>query len=169
MRRLVSLARSGACLLGILSIAAAAGAQDFRGAITGRISDAQGGRLPGATVVATHLATNVESTSTTDSAGDYAIPYLPPGPYRLTAELSGFKKVVREGVEVRIGDRLTIDLPMEVGQLEETVTVAADTPLLETRTGSAGQVIDEIHELGHVVRQRARSRTSACPDSHRAV
>jgi len=143
MRRLVSLARSGACLLGILSIAAAAGAQDFRGAITGRISDAQGGRLPGATVVATHLATNVESTSTTDSAGDYAIPYLPPGTYRLTAELSGFKKVVREGVEVRIGDRLTIDLPMEVGQLEETVTVAADTPLLETRTGSAGQVIDE--------------------------
>jgi hypothetical protein len=51
--------------------------------------------------------------------------------------------VVREGVEVRIGDRLTIDVPMEVGQLEETVTVSAETPLLETRSGSAGQVIDE--------------------------
>lgn len=139
MRRFVSLALA----LALFVCAPAAVAQDFRGAITGRITDAQGGRLPGATVTATHVATNVLSTATTDAAGDYAIPYLPTGTYRLTVELSGFKKVVREGLEVRIGDRLSIDVPLEVGQVEETVTVQAETPLLETRSGSAGQVIDE--------------------------
>jgi Carboxypeptidase regulatory-like domain len=143
MRRFASFVRAGLPALLALLVAASAGAQDFRGAIAGRISDAQGGRLPGATVTATNLATNAVSTTTTDAAGDYAIPYLTPGTYRVTVELSGFKKIVREGVEVRIGDRLTIDLPLEVGQLEETVTVSADTPLLETRSGSAGQVIDE--------------------------
>jgi hypothetical protein len=140
MRRFVSLA---ALALALFVCAPVADAQDFRGGITGRITDAQGGRLPGATVTATHVATNVASTSTTDSAGDYSLPYLPTGTYRLTVELSGFKKVVRDGIEVRIGDRLSIDVPLQVGQVEETVTVQAETPLLETRSGSAGQVIDE--------------------------
>jgi hypothetical protein len=143
MRGFLSFARSGAPWLLVLALATSAHAQDFRGTITGRISDAQGGRLPGATVTATNTATNAESATTTDAAGDYSIPYLAPGTYRVTVELQGFKKVVREGVEVRIGDRLAIDLPLEVGQIEETVTVSAETPLLETRTGSAGQVIDE--------------------------
>jgi len=138
--RYVSLA---ALVLALSCGASGADAQDFRGAITGRITDAQGGRLPGATVTATHIATNVVSTTTTDSEGDYAISYLPAGAYRVTVELSGFKKVVRDGVEVRIGDRLSINLPLDVGQIEETVTVQAETPLLETRSGSAGQVIDE--------------------------
>jgi hypothetical protein len=143
MRRVTSLVRPVllAVLLGTMSSTATA--QDFRGTIAGRIVDGQGGRLPGVTVTATNVATNAASSTTTDSLGDFAIPYLTPGQYRLTVELSGFKKAVREGIEVRIGDRLSLDVSLEVGQLEETVTVAADTPLLETRTGSAGQVIDE--------------------------
>jgi hypothetical protein len=128
--------------LALFVCAAAVDAQDFRGAVTGRITDAQGGRLPGATVTATNIATNVPSSTTTDAAGDYLIAYLTGGTYRVTVELAGFKKVVRE-VEVRIGDRLSVDMSLDVGQLEETVTVAADTPLLETRSGSAGQVIGE--------------------------
>ena len=120
-----------------------AAAQDFRGSITGRVSDAQGGRLPGATVTAVNVDTNVSATTTTDAAGDFALSYLNAGTYRLTFEIQGFKKAVRDKVEVRIGDRLAIDVALEVGQLEETVTVAADTPLLETRSGSAGQVIGE--------------------------
>ncbi|HEY7502038.1 MAG TPA: carboxypeptidase-like regulatory domain-containing protein [Vicinamibacterales bacterium] len=143
MRTLLRSVRTGVLFVLVAAAAAPAAAQDFRGSITGRIADAQGGFLPGATVTATNLATNAESSTTTDGVGGYTIPYLTPGTYRLTAELSGFKKVIREGVEVRIGDRLAIDLKLDVGQLEETVTVAAETPLLETRSGSAGQVIDE--------------------------
>ena len=140
MRRYVSLA---ALALALFICATAADAQDFRGGITGRITDAQGGRLPGVTVTATHLATNVASTATTDSDGGFSIPYLAPGAYKVTAELSGFKKAAREGIEVRIGDRIELALSLEVGNFEETVSVAADTPLLDTRSGSAGQVIDE--------------------------
>ena len=138
MRRYVTLA---ALALAMFVCAAAADAQDFRGAITGRITDAQGGRLPGVTITATNIATNVPSSTTTDTAGDYMIAYLVGGTYRVTVELQGFKKIVRE-VEVRIGDRLSLDLSLEVGQLDETVNVAADTPLLES-AAAAGQVIGE--------------------------
>jgi carboxypeptidase family protein/TonB-dependent receptor-like protein len=124
-------------------LAAPAAAQDPRGAITGRIRDSSGGSLPGATVTATNVATNVSSTTVTNADGRYNLPYLTPGRYRVTAELSGFKKLVRDGIEVRIGDRLDLDLTMELGEVEETVTVTAQASLLESGTGSAGQVIDE--------------------------
>jgi hypothetical protein len=79
----------------------------------------------------------------TTGEGLFTIPYLTPGTYTVVAELSGFKKSVREGLDVRIGDRLVVDLSMEVGQLEETVLVTAQSPLLEMGSASAGQVIDE--------------------------
>src|SRR6186713_1353661 len=86
----------------VLALAAAsldASAQDFRGGVTGRIVDASGGRMPGVTVTATHVATNVASTTTTNSEGDYAILFLNAGIYTVTAELSGFKKISRQNIE----------------------------------------------------------------------
>jgi len=126
-----------------LAVAATAAGQEFRGAITGRVNDKSGAVLPGVTVTATNVATNVSSTTVTTGEGLFTIPYLTPGTYTVAAELSGFKKSVREGLEVRIGDRLVVDLSMEVGQLEETVLVTAQSPLLEMGSASAGQVIDE--------------------------
>ena len=126
-----------------LAVAATAAGQEFRGAITGRVNDKSGGVLPGVTVTATNVATNVSSTTVTTGEGLFTIPYLTPGTYTVVAELSGFKKSVREGLDVRIGDRLVVDLSMEVGQLEETVLVTAQSPLLEMGSASAGQVIDE--------------------------
>jgi hypothetical protein len=117
--------------------------QDFRGAITGRITDKSGAVLPGVTVTATNVATNVGTTTTTNNEGLYSILYLNPGNYTLVVELSGFKKVQRQNLDVRVGDRLTVDLILEVGQIEETVMVTAQSPLLEMASGSAGQVIDE--------------------------
>src|SRR3954471_11927577 len=134
------------CVLAVMLLAtlvATAKAQDFRGGITGRIADGSGGRLPGVTVTATNVATKVASTTTTNGEGDYTILYLTPGVYTLTAELSGFKKVVQENVEVRISDRVGIDLKMDVGRIEETISVSADSPILQTTSGSTGQVIDE--------------------------
>ncbi len=123
--------------------AAAASAQDFRGAITGKLTDKSGGVLPGTTVTATNVATNVTSTTTTNTEGLYTIPYLTPGTYTVAAELSGFKKLQRSGIDVRVGDRLVLDLSLEVGAIEETVMVTAQSPLLEMGSASAGQVIDE--------------------------
>ncbi|MEP6918060.1 MAG: carboxypeptidase-like regulatory domain-containing protein, partial [Acidobacteriota bacterium] len=134
------------CLL-VIALAAAfaapASSQDPRGAVSGRITDESGGRMPGVTVTSKNVDTNVTSTTTTNGEGDYSILYLTPGRYSVAAELSGFKKVVRDGIDVRIGDRLSVDLRLDVGRMEETVSVTAEAPLLETRSASVGQVINE--------------------------
>ncbi len=91
----------------------------------------------------TNKDTNVATNTVTNDTGNYSMLYLQPGAYTVTAELQGFRKMTRENVEVRLGDRLEIDFKLEVGRMEEVVTVAAETPLLDTRSGSAGQVIDE--------------------------
>ena len=135
---------AAACALAVALLTAdGASAQDFRGAVTGRVMDQSGGVLPGVTVTVTNKETNVSNNTVTNETGTYSLLYLQPGAYTVSAELQGFKKMSRENVDVRLGDRLEIDFKLEVGRLEEVVTVAADTPLLETRTGSAGQVIDE--------------------------
>ena len=82
--------------------AAPVSAQDFRGSIIGRVNDSSGARLPGATVTATNTATNVGSRTTTNGDGNYSVLYLTPGTYTVAVELAGFRRVVREGVEVRV-------------------------------------------------------------------
>jgi hypothetical protein len=134
--------RSRLLLLILAALPVAAHAQDFRGAIGGRVIDESGGVLPGVSVTVNNASTNVNQSTVTNDTGTYSLLYMTPGSYKVTAEMQGFKKMVRD-VEVRLGDRLEIDFKMEVGRLEESVTVAAETPLLDTRSGSAGQVIDE--------------------------
>jgi len=118
-------------------------AQESRGSISGTVKDNSGGALPGVTVTATKKDTNQGTSTVTNETGAYTLLFLQPGIYAVTAELPGFKKVLRDNVEVRVNDRLGVDLAMEIGGIEETVTVLAETPLLETRSGSQGQIIDE--------------------------
>jgi hypothetical protein len=118
-------------------------AQESRGSISGTVKDNSGGALPGVTVTATKKDTNQATSAVTNDVGSFNLLYLQPGIYAVTAELSGFKKTVRDNVEVRVNDRMGIDLTMEIGGIEETVTVLAESPLLETRSGSQGQIIDE--------------------------
>ncbi|HVD92257.1 MAG TPA: carboxypeptidase regulatory-like domain-containing protein [Vicinamibacterales bacterium] len=118
-------------------------AQDFRGAVTGRIVDSSSARMPGVTVTATNVATNVASSTVTNGEGEYSILFLNPGTYTVSAELSGFKKVVRPGISVSIGDKLDVNMTLEIGSMEETVSVTAESPMLATTSGSTGQVIGE--------------------------
>src|SRR3954468_7016382 len=123
MRRMI------VAVLAALCAASVSSAQDFRGGITGRITDASGGRMPGVTVTATNVATNVASATTTNGEGDYAILFLNPGRYSITAELAGFKKVVRPNLQVTVGEKLGVDLSLEVGAMAETVQVSAESPM----------------------------------------
>ena len=116
-----------AMMLLLATTAGLASAQEFRGGISGRVTDTSKGRLPGATVTVTNIATNVAATTTTNGEGDYTILYLTPGNYTLSVELSGFKKMVRDAIEVRVGDKLAIDATLDVGRMEETVTVTAES------------------------------------------
>jgi len=122
--------------------ATASAAQEFRGAVTGRVTDSSGLVVPGATVTVMNTATGVAATATTNETGSFTVPYLTPGSYTVAFELTGFYKVVRS-VELRVGDRLEVDATLQPGAVAETVSVTAQVPLLETTTGSAGQVIDE--------------------------
>ena len=133
---------SGLVLL-ITALAGPAFAQDFRGAIGGRVGDSSGALLPGVTVTATNTATNQATSSVTNTEGLYNLPFLTPGVYHVIAELTGFKRLERQGIEVRVGDRLTLDLRLELGGIEETISVTSAAPLLDLSSASSGQVIDE--------------------------
>jgi hypothetical protein len=120
----------------------AAVAQEARGTITGTVIDPSKGVLPGASVTVTNIAMGTDVSLVTNEVGFFEAPYLLSGTYRIAIELTGFKKYVREGVEVRVGDRLELELPLELGGAQEEVTVTADTPLLQTTNGSLGEVVD---------------------------
>jgi hypothetical protein len=120
---------------------APAAAQEARGTIAGTVKDASGAVTPGATVTITNVAMQTTVTVVANEAGIFQAPFLIPGTYHVTAELSGFKKAARE-VELRIADRLAVDLTLETGVTAETINVTADTPLLEVGNASLGNVVD---------------------------
>jgi hypothetical protein len=128
----------------IVACAAATGvSQEFRGSITGRVVDNNGAAVANAAVTVTNAATNASSSTTTNGDGDYTALYLIPGSYAVTVEAAGFKKSTRRNIEIRVGDKLQIDLQLEVGNVSDTVNVTSDVPLLETNSATAGQVIDQ--------------------------
>lgn len=120
----------------------AAWGQDPRGSIVGQVSDSTGAVVPRVSVKLTHVETNVTTTAVSNEQGSYEAHYLPTGSYRVTAEMTGFKSWTRPPVELRIGDRLRIDIQLEVGSMAESVEVVAQAPVLEATTGHIGQVID---------------------------
>jgi hypothetical protein len=92
-------------------------AQDSRGSISGRITDPQDAVLPGATVTLKSIASNVENTSVTNGEGNYSFPLLQPGIYSVTVAAQGFSNQTREGIELRVADKLTLDLQMQVASV----------------------------------------------------
>jgi hypothetical protein len=127
----------------------AAFAQEFRAGITGIVRDTQGAVMPGVTIEAQNLATNDVSRATTNESGYYAFPVLPIGTYRLTVAPAGFKKSVRNDLELRVGDQVQQDFTLEVGAVSEEITVSAGTELLQTLVTDKGQVVGEenVHDL----------------------
>ncbi len=118
-------------------------AQETRATLTGRVTDSSGSAMPNVVVEATNVATNTTASCTTNEQGDYVIPYILPGTYNLRARATGFKTFVRQSIDIHIGDQIQIDIPMEIGQQSQRVTVTATTPLLQTASSSVGQVIDQ--------------------------
>ena len=125
-----------------LIFVSAASAQEFRGAITGRVTDADGAIVSGARVSVTNLGTNTSTWATTDESGNYTVLFLTPALYDVAVEARGFKKLLRRAIDVRVGDKLTLDLALEVGEVAETVNIVSETPLLQSATATSGQVID---------------------------
>jgi hypothetical protein len=115
--------------------------QQFRGSITGRVVDAQDAGIPAAKVVATETATQARHETVSGNTGQYTLPFLQPGDYRLEASAPGFKRYVRESVHVSANDQIGIEIVLEIGPLADSVTVTAEAPMLNTTSASTGQVI----------------------------
>ena len=117
-------------------------AQESRGSITGKVTDPQNAVVPNAAVVVTNTATNVATRVTTNQTGYYEVNYLIPGPYSVSAESAGFKKLVRGGITLNTGDRLAIDLQLAIGETSTSVDVTADAPLIEGTNAVGGNVLN---------------------------
>jgi hypothetical protein len=117
-------------------------AQEARGTITGKVRDTGEAVVPGAAVKITNVAMGTTASVTANDAGLFQVPYLLPGTYRLTVENKGFKKYVRENILLQVNDTVEIDVALEVGDVGESVTITADSPQLETSSGSLGTVVD---------------------------
>ena len=92
---------------------------------------------------AVNIDTNTQVPGQTNSEGNYEIPYLLPGTYRVTAEAAGFTKSIRENIALHTADRLALDFQLQIGAISDSVTVSAETPILETTTANAGLLMDE--------------------------
>ena len=117
--------------------------------ITGTVTDSSGAVLPGVDVTATQTDTNFSRSAVSDANGNYILSNLPTGPYRLTASLSGFRTFERTGIVLQVNANPTIPIELAIGNLAETISVEAATPLIETRNPAIGQVIENerIEEL----------------------
>ncbi len=121
-------------------IASLAAAQEFRATISGRVTDAQNAGIAGVKVTAVQIATEAKTEAISGTDGNYTLPFLQPATYRLSAELAGFKRYVRE-MAAGANERLGVDIQMEVGAVTETINVSSQAPVLDTTSASTGQVI----------------------------
>ncbi|HEU4692289.1 MAG TPA: carboxypeptidase regulatory-like domain-containing protein, partial [Vicinamibacterales bacterium] len=128
-------ARISALLVAIaLAATGLVSAQERFGTLTGTVTDAQGGAIPGVTVVATNVQTGEVRSFVTDASGQFRAPDLLPGRYTIRFELTGFAPVERTDVIVLLGRAFELNAEMRVGGVAETVQVVAETPLVDTRS-----------------------------------
>jgi hypothetical protein len=135
--------------LGVLVLCVPAFSQGNAGRILGSVFDQSGGTIAGATVTVIDTERGITRTLTTDDAGEYNAPNLTPSTYTVRAEAKGFKKLERQNVVLEVGKEVRIDLTVQPGGQEQTVTVTEAVPLVETTTATLGGTLEnkEIADL----------------------
>jgi hypothetical protein len=128
-------------LAGLALLAAAVAAQEFRATVSGRVTDAQNATIAGVKVTATNIGTAAKSETVSDTDGNYTLPFLAPGSYRLVAESAGFKRYLRDNFAVGANERLGVDIQLELGAVTDTISVTGEAPVLNTTSASTGQLI----------------------------
>ena len=142
MQTIRRMARLAAMLATVLLCLTGSGrAQEFRGTISGAVTDPSGAVIPGAQIVVKETRTGTVNKTKSDAAGQYVVPFLLPGDYAITATAQGFETLTRSGVTLQAQAHPIVDLAMKVGNAGETVEVTAQAPLLDQTNASVGQVI----------------------------
>src|SRR5438093_2829902 len=128
--------------LSVLLASAPARAQLSTAELSGRVTDSSGAVLPGVTLNATQTDTGFTRTVVTDATGSYVLSNLPTGPYRLEVSLQGFRTFVRTGIVLQVGNSAVISPVLELGAVEERVTVQGAAPPVDVRSAGIGAVIE---------------------------
>ena len=129
-------------LLATLLMTMSGYAQSVRGTILGTITDESGAVIRGAKVTVHHVSTGLVRSEMSNDGGEYSLPQLPVGLYTVDVEQTGFKKAERTNVELRVDDKLRIDVALAIGQVTETVAVEATAPIINTDSATLGNVVD---------------------------
>jgi trimeric autotransporter adhesin len=124
-----------------MSIAGSAAAQTFTGGLRGAVRDANG-VIPGVTVQLVNEGTNQTREAISNESGEYNFAAVPPGTYTVKASLTGFRTYENKAVRIGAQQFITLDIALEVGQLQETITVTGQSPLIDTSNASGGGIID---------------------------
>ena len=133
----------GAVLLCVFFLSGVALAQVVTGTISGTVSDSTGAVIPGASVSILNVNTGISRTVTTDAAGLYRVPQLGLGDYEVAVESAGFQTSVRSGITLTVGREAVVDFTLQVGAVTERVTVTGEAPLIDTRTATVANLMDE--------------------------
>jgi hypothetical protein len=131
-----------AFLAGVASVPVSA--QAVSATVLGTVADASGAPIANAKVTLTETNTNITRTTLTNESGNYVVPDLPPGTYRITAEVAGFKRASKAGVDVLVNTTSRVDLDLQPGDVSETITVEAETMLLQTERADTGRKLDTV-------------------------
>jgi carboxypeptidase family protein/TonB-dependent receptor-like protein len=124
-------------------MAGGATAQAVRATVLGTVTDRTGAVLPGATVNVTNTETGVVQSTVADSQGRYTVTDLLPAAYNVEASLSGFQTVVREGLRLVVGTQAVVDFTLGPSAVQETITVNAAAPIVDTVSVALGTVIEQ--------------------------
>jgi hypothetical protein len=125
-------------VLVMLTMAGTAVAQQGTSEIRGRVLDPQGAVLPGVAITIRNQDTGMYRETVSNDDGTYFISAVTPGPYEVSAQLQGFRKLVRRDLQLEVGKTTNVDLNLAVGGLEELVTVTAESPLIDTTSKEVG-------------------------------
>lgn len=139
----------GALVLLLAVFALPTFAQTNKGTITGTVTDQNGGTVAGATVTVTNVETNAEKSTTTSDDGNYEVPLLDPGNYRVTVSAPNFKKTIQQNVVLQTAARQPVDVVLQTGEVGAEVTVTAAPSLLQSESSDRGSVVTgrEVTEL----------------------
>jgi len=128
----------------LCAFALAIDAQTSTGTLFGVVRDSSGGAVPGVAITATQVEMSLTRKTLTDSSGEFLITNLPVGPYSLSAEKSGFRRVLHEGIRVEVNQNARVDVTLSVGQVSESISVTADAIGVDTRSSTVGEVVDRV-------------------------
>ncbi len=128
----------------LLAFSGPAVGQAVNATLLGTVTDSSGAAVANAKVLITETNTGIGRTSQTNDSGNYVFPDLPPGTYRVTAELSGFKRESKAGIGLVVNSTERIDLVLQPGNVSETITVEVETPILQTERADTGRKLESV-------------------------